>query len=102
MRAARAGPVLRGQRFANEQIPRGPTLAGLRGPLKGQCRLVYRDTRVHSWFEVLLYKTAAKKMLTELIEAVLERDTVAARRRCGLVYDSNIRSSFHRSKPSSR
>ncbi len=26
MRAARAGPVLRGQRFANEQILRGPGL----------------------------------------------------------------------------
>ncbi len=40
MRAARAGPVLRAQRFANEQILRGPTLAALSGPVKGQCRLV--------------------------------------------------------------
>ncbi len=43
MRAARAGPVLRGQRFANEQILRGPALAALSGPVKGQCRLVYRE-----------------------------------------------------------
>ncbi len=42
MRAARAGPVLRGQRFADEQILRGPALAALSGPVKGQCRLVCR------------------------------------------------------------
>ncbi len=42
MRAARAGPVLRGQHFANEQILRGPVLAALSGPVKGQCRLVCR------------------------------------------------------------
>ncbi len=34
MRAARAGPVLRAQRFANEQILRGPALAALSGPVK--------------------------------------------------------------------
>ncbi len=44
MRASRAGPVLRGQRFANEQILRGPALAALSGPVKGQCRLVCRDS----------------------------------------------------------
>ncbi len=42
MRAARAGPVLRGQRLANEQILRGPALAAITGPVKGQCRLVCR------------------------------------------------------------
>ncbi len=42
MRAARAGPVLRGQRFTNEQILRGPALAALSGPVKGRCRLVCR------------------------------------------------------------
>ncbi len=42
MRAAHAGPVLRGQCFANEQILRGPALAALSGPVKGQCRLVCR------------------------------------------------------------
>ncbi len=42
MRAARAGPVLRGQCFANEQILRGPALAALSGPVKGQYRLVCR------------------------------------------------------------
>ncbi len=31
MRAARAGPVLRGQHFAKEQILRGPALAALSG-----------------------------------------------------------------------
>lgn len=31
MRAARAGPVLRAQRFANEQILRGPALAARKG-----------------------------------------------------------------------
>ncbi len=30
VRAAHAGPALRGQRFANEQILRGPALAALR------------------------------------------------------------------------
>ncbi len=35
MRAARAGPVLRGQRFANEQILRGPALAALKGLFAG-------------------------------------------------------------------
>ncbi len=34
MRAARAGPVLRGQRFANEQIIRGPALAAHKGPVQ--------------------------------------------------------------------
>ncbi len=34
MRAARAGPVLRGQRFANEQILRGPALASRKGPVQ--------------------------------------------------------------------
>ncbi len=43
MRAARAGLVLRGQRFASEQILRGPALAALSGPVKGQCRLVCRE-----------------------------------------------------------
>ncbi len=33
MRAAHAGPALRGQRFANEQILRGPVLAARWGPL---------------------------------------------------------------------
>ncbi len=42
MRAARAGPVLRGQRFGMEQILRSPALAALSGPVKGQCRLVCR------------------------------------------------------------
>ncbi len=37
MRAAR------GQSFVNEQILRGPVLAALRGPVKGQCRLVCKD-----------------------------------------------------------
>ncbi len=51
MRAARAGPVLRGQRFANEQILRGPALVAHWGPLdcgpvKGQCRLVCRDSKL--------------------------------------------------------
>ncbi len=31
--AARAGPALKGQRFANEQILRGPALAACWGPL---------------------------------------------------------------------
>ncbi len=31
MRAVRAGPVLRGQCFANEQILRGPALAARKG-----------------------------------------------------------------------
>ncbi len=34
MRAARAGPVVRGQRFANEQILRGPALAACKGPVQ--------------------------------------------------------------------
>ncbi len=34
MRAARAGPVLRGQHFANEQILRGPALAARKGPVQ--------------------------------------------------------------------
>ncbi len=34
MRAARAGPVLRGQRFANEKILRGPVLAARKGPVQ--------------------------------------------------------------------
>ncbi len=34
MRAARAGPVLRGQCFANEQILRGPVLAARKGPVQ--------------------------------------------------------------------
>ncbi len=34
MRAARAGPVLKGQRFANEQILRGPALAACKGPVQ--------------------------------------------------------------------
>ncbi len=38
MRASRAGPVLRGQRFTNEQILKGAALAALSGPGKGQCR----------------------------------------------------------------
>ncbi len=33
VRAGRAGPVLRGQRFANKQIIRGPALATLSGPV---------------------------------------------------------------------
>ncbi len=33
VRAAHAGPALRGQRFANEQILRGPALAARWGPL---------------------------------------------------------------------
>ncbi len=32
--AARAGPVLRDQRFDNEQILRGPALAALKGPVQ--------------------------------------------------------------------
>ncbi len=32
--AAPAGPVLRGQRFANEQILRGPALAARKGPVQ--------------------------------------------------------------------
>ncbi len=35
MRAARAGPVLRGQHFANEQILRCPPLAARKGPSAG-------------------------------------------------------------------
>ncbi len=42
MRAARAGLVLWGQRFANELICSGPALAALGGPVNGQCRLVCR------------------------------------------------------------
>ncbi len=42
MRAARAGPVLRGQCFVNERNLRGPALVALSGPVKGQCRLVCR------------------------------------------------------------
>ncbi len=34
MRAVRAGPVLRGQCFANEQILRGPALAARKGPVQ--------------------------------------------------------------------
>ncbi len=34
MRAARAGPVLRCQRFASEQILRGPALAARKGPVQ--------------------------------------------------------------------
>ncbi len=34
MRAARAGPLLRGQRFANDQILRGPVLAARKGPVQ--------------------------------------------------------------------
>ncbi len=34
--------MLRGQCFTNEQILRGPALAALSGPVKGQCRLVCR------------------------------------------------------------
>ncbi len=41
MRAARAGPVLRDQRFSNEQILRGPALVACKGP--GQCRFVCRE-----------------------------------------------------------
>ncbi len=34
VRAVCAGPVLRGQRFANEQILRGPALAARKGPVQ--------------------------------------------------------------------
>ncbi len=49
MRAARAGPVLRGQCFANEQILRGPALAARKGPvqacLQGNLRVTSRTLR---------------------------------------------------------
>ncbi len=35
-----------GQSFANEQILRGPVLAALHGPVKGQCMLVCKDNMI--------------------------------------------------------
>ncbi len=57
MRAARAGPMLRGQRFANEQIIRDPALAALSGPVKGQCRLVCREATCASNLQLITKKT---------------------------------------------
>ncbi len=39
---------------------------------------------VLSWLEVFLYKTAAKKTLAEIIEAVLEQDTGGYERTPGM------------------
>ncbi len=46
MRPARAGPVLRGQRFANEQIIRGPALAARKGPVQA-CLQSSEQTILH-------------------------------------------------------
>ncbi len=46
MRAARAGPVLRGQRFANEQILRGPAPAVRKGSVQA-CLQSSEQTILH-------------------------------------------------------
>ncbi len=46
MRAARAGPVLRGQRFVNEQILRGPVLAARKGSVQA-CLQSSEQTILH-------------------------------------------------------
>ncbi len=53
MRAARAGPVLRGQRFTNEQILRDPALAARKGPglfaRLDFCSSLLTSTARHNW-----------------------------------------------------
>ncbi len=46
MRPAHAGPVLSGQRFANEQILRGPALAARKGPVQA-CLQSSEQTILH-------------------------------------------------------
>ncbi len=61
MRAACVGLVLRGQRFANEQILRGPALVAPSVVVKGQYRLVCRGGE-----RPLAHKTRGGPIGTEL------------------------------------
>ncbi len=49
MRVAHPGAVLRGQRFANEQILRGPALAARKGPVQAclQGTFVYSHPKTY-------------------------------------------------------
>ncbi len=69
MRAARAGPVLRGQCFANEQILRGPTLAARKGPVQACLQGNHEDSALSSpaILEVLPPSSALPVMVVAIL-----------------------------------